>query len=281
MPDYQLGQHDPNASHSSGVFGQAAQGLGLASSYNANAPNQQAYSQFANQQNAQQQAYQQQALDAQGRQGPTISNAGQAQSQAGIAGNQAQFGTLQNALNQDIQNPNNSMAVNQFRQATDQSIAAQQAQANSVHGGALAQAGAQRAAAQQGAQTLAGASAQSAQIAEQARMQAMGLSNSVAQNSGQLGMAQYGLEQQNAQQQAQLQQQQGAQNNAYSLGLGALGQGAAGQQLGAINGSSQEDMEAQRLNAQTQANAAQSGTGLFQGLLQGAGMISGTDRGGK
>ncbi len=257
--------------HASGLGG-LAQSAGIGSSFQANGPNPGAYNAFIGDTGHSQESYDQQAAAAQQRTAPVISNPYQDQSRTALAGTQGEFGGLLGALNDDISNPQDSVAVNQFRQATDQSIAAQAALANSARGGAVAQAGAQRAAMEQGAQARAAASAQAAEIAEQDRFAAIQAAGGINNMSGNLNLGQYGLEQQNAQQQAALQAQRNAQNDSYSLGLGGLAQGYSQEQLAAMGQYGGLVNQAQAINAQTSTNAAQAGQGLLGTILKTAGV---------
>ena len=256
-----------------GGFGGLAQGLGIASSYQANAPNQGAYAGLAGQAGANQAKYQNQADAAQNRTGPQINNPFQQQSQQGLAGNQAQYQGLMGQLNKDINDPQDSMAVNQLQHGTDQGIQAQMAMAHSANGGAVAQAGAARAAQQQGVQTQAAVNSQAAQLAEENRFNAINAANQVNTNSGALGMQQYGLEQQNAQQQAQFDQNQGKINNDYSLGLDNAGNQQGALQLNAVNGSTNAIGDANGINAKTASDASAAGGKLFGGATDAAGSL--------
>lgn len=258
--------------HANG-WGGVAQDMGIASSYHANAPNQAAYQAYGTSQGAQQEQYQNQALAAQNRTGPQINNPYAQQNRGQIAGNQANYAGLMGQLNKDIQDPQDSMAVNQLRAGTDQGIQAQMAMANSANGGAVAQAGAQRAAQQQGVQQQAAVNAQAAQLAEQNRFAAINAANQVNTNSGNLGLSQAQMDQQNAQQQAQFDQQQGKINNDYSLGLGGLANQNANLQLGALNGSTNAQQGANNINANTASGAAGAGGQLFGSAVQTAGQL--------
>ena len=123
-----------------GGLGGAAQSLGLASSFQANAPNQGAYGAITNNTGQQAQNFYGLGASAMGQAAPTIANPHQAQDRSQLGNVNAGIGGLAGTLQGDITDPNQSIAVHQFQQGLDQSINAQQAAANSARGGGVAMA---------------------------------------------------------------------------------------------------------------------------------------------
>jgi len=132
-----------------------------------------------------------------------------------------------------------SVAQNQFRQAQDQSIAAQMAMANSARGGAAAQAGAMRAATQGAGAQMASAANQSAQLrAQEQQAAAQGLT----------GIGQ--LELQRGSQNASLQQNNQQQINQMQTALWGMGEQEQGLSLSAQQAYMQNLLAAEGINTQ-------------------------------
>lgn len=273
----------------------------------ATGPNAAAYDQQRNAAQTNASNYGEQALNYT-QNAPTIANAYQAQSRAGIAQNVGQeqgvansYGALagqEGGLANTLMQNNGQASRAQFQQGLDQSIAAQMAAANSSPGGAVAQAGARRAAQEQAGQMQAQGAATAAGLGAQEReaslAQAAGVYNNMGNayggqagvygQVGQQQQAQYGLEQQSAEQQAQLQSTNQAQQDQYRLGMGALGNQAQGQSEQALNDYTQGNLQSQGLtagvNAQNSAGTNQA-IGTVSGLLgQGAASVFGGGGGG-
>jgi hypothetical protein len=179
----------------------------------------------------------------------------------GVLGNQ---GGLQSYYQGVLSGTQPSLASAQMKAATDQSIAAQMAAANSAKG-SLAGAAANR----QAASTAAGMQQNAAQQSMVGQIQeeqnaASGL-NSLYANQGQLALGEQGLNAQTAYQQAALQQQQQGINAQTALGYGALQNQVGAQQLAA-----QMQGEAQASNNYLTAQGQALGEGQFDQQQQNA-----------
>jgi hypothetical protein len=283
----QANTNDQSGDNAPGLGG-VAQDLGISSSYQANAPNQPAYQGFVGNAQGYQQQYNQMAQAAQGTAAPTITNPYQQESRAGLANAQqgiGQAGTLTQNVYNDLGNLPNTAGL-QLRQMQSNALANAQAVANSGRGGAIANAGAQRAAGEQAATTLAAnANAQAQQWADNlraAKLAQLGAAQQIgglAEASGGLQLGEYNLESDLAAKQANLAQSQNQINNQYSLGLINAANEQGAQELHGIQGSTDSQLGAEKINSQTAENAAQGGQGLFQGIAstigQGVGALAG------
>ena len=174
-------------------------------------------------------------------QAPTIASANGAQlaaSRGQYGANANAYGALAGAYGQVAsgQGPMGQLAQNQFNQASGQAIDANLAMAHSATGGAVAQAGAERAAQQQNAQQQGGMAGQSAILA--AQQQQAGLAGQAGAYAGQANaygqagaqnLSQYQIQQQVMQNQASLQQAQLGQNEQFYQNMATTG--ANGQQI--------------------------------------------------
>lgn len=269
---YDLGDGTDNnhqEGHAPGLGGWA-QALGLSSSFQAQGPDKKAYGGFISGSINNEGTYQQKGDAAENRGAAQINNQFQGQSRGNLGEDRGNLGGLLSSLKGEADGTTQGAGSAQFQRGLDASIAAQQAAANSVRGGATAQAGAQRAAAQQGVQSQAAATSSAAQLSAQEQWQAQQLYGQVANNMSTNDMSQYGLEQSDAEKQASLVEQQNQLNDQYSLGLYGDANTANEQALQALNGYTEGNNAAQKINAQTASNAAGGGNDLF-GKIVGAG----------
>ena len=179
--------------------------------------------------------YGQVGAEALNNQAPTIASANGAQlaaSRGQYGANANAYGALAGAYGQVAsgQGPMGQLAQNQFNQASGQAIDANLAMAHSATGGAVAQAGAERAAQQQNAQQQGGMAGQSAILA--AQQQQAGLAGQAGAYAGQANaygqagaqnLSQYQIEQQVRQSQASLQQAQLGQNEQFYQNMATTG----------------------------------------------------------
>ena len=239
--DYGTGQQNPNGA-GAGInpFGTGGNNTAGASTAN---PNAYQYGGAPGGAAAAQNAYATMGTNARAQAAPQLAA-------GGINANLANEGQNATWLSQEEQGQGPNLAGAQLQQATDQSIAAQQAAANSSRG-SLAGAGAQRGAAQQGAM----AQQQNAQNSATASIQQQQMAaQQLGQLQGQIGQQQYGLSNANAGLQ-ESQNQLGAQTG---LGYAQLGQQVGQDQLQAQMAQQQNALQQAGVNTQNaQFNAGQ------------------------
>lgn len=190
--------------------------------------------------------------------GPQIHNQYQDQSRNAIDMNVGRQQSLADTLRDD----QGEASKAQFQRDLNQSIDAQMSVANSTRGGAVAAAGARRAAAADAAHMRLQGSAEATRLGalerEQQQRTAAGLYGQVG---GQLGQ-QYGIEQQSAVDQGRLDSTNMAQQDQMRLGYAGLGLQARGQGLAALNDYTSGSLGSQGLDLAKQNASAATGNML-------------------
>jgi hypothetical protein len=257
-----------------GNDGGLAGAMGMASNVNVSAPqvnpNNFQYGGAVGGAQGTEQQYAQMAQQQGNVQGAQINNqyAGQdrAATQNVMSGEQGLQSYYQNLLN----GGGTSLAQAQLNQATDQSIAAQQAAAHSAPGGLAASAAARNAATQGIAQQQQNAQQSGIARLQEEQMAAQGSAGLYGQQGSQ-ALQEQGLNAQNAQAQAALQQQQQGINAQTQLGYGGLQNQVGIAQLGASGNQAQlqsnNQLAAQgQAIGQSQFNAGQNTSVIGAGL---------------